>query len=100
GGPKRYATRLDVVLKTDPFAAGSAVTLRLLQTWLHEELPRSALVPGLTAECYGVTVNAQDLAAVTEADRARVNGLILLGIFLILMVLVRRPVFALYLLAT
>src|SRR5204863_9959960 len=61
GGPRRYATRLDVVLKTDPVAAGSAVTLRLLQAWLHGALPRSALVPGLTAECYGVTVNAQDL---------------------------------------
>jgi RND superfamily putative drug exporter len=47
-----------------------------------------------------VTVNACDLAEVTEADRARVNVLILAGIFVILMVLVRRPWLALYLLAT
>jgi putative drug exporter of the RND superfamily len=100
GGAKRYATRLDVVLKSDPFDPESAATLRLLQLWLTEELPRSALVPGVRAECYGVTVNACDLAEVTEADRARVNVLILAGIFLILMVLVRRPWFALYLLAT
>ena len=43
------------------------------------------------SDCYGVTVNARDLAEVTQADRARVNALVLAGIFLILLVLVRRP---------
>ncbi|MCI0458196.1 MAG: MMPL family transporter [Gemmataceae bacterium] len=97
---KRYVTRLDVVLKSDPFDPASAATLRLLQTWLNEELPRSQLVPGVRAEVYGVTANAHDLAAVTEADRVRVNALILAGILLILLVLVRRPWFAAYLLVT
>jgi RND superfamily putative drug exporter len=52
------------------------------------------------AECYGVTVNARDLAAVTESDRLRINVLVLGAIFLILLGLVRRPGLAAYLLAT
>jgi RND superfamily putative drug exporter len=99
-GTRRHVTRLDLVLKTDPFDVASAATLKLIQTWLTEELPRSALIEGVTAEVYGVTANAYDLAEVTDGDRVRVNGLILGGIFLILMVLVRRPTLALYLLVT
>jgi RND superfamily putative drug exporter len=94
-------TRLDVVMKSDPFAPASTATLQVIQTYLREELPRSVLpAGGVRAECYGVTVNAHDLARVTEADRIRVNLVVLTGIFLILLLLVRRPWLAAYLLAT
>jgi RND superfamily putative drug exporter len=97
----RHVTRLDVVLKSDPFDPASAATLKLLQTWLSDELPFSSLLSDkVESETYGVTVLAQDLAEVTERDRLRVNVLISLGIFLILLALVRRPGFALYLLLT
>ncbi|HZY83559.1 MAG TPA: MMPL family transporter [Gemmataceae bacterium] len=101
GAPARHVTRLDVVLKTDPFDPRSLPTLALVQTWLREELPRSTGPLGeVRAECYGVTVNARDLAEVTESDRLRINVLVLGAIFLILLALVRRPVLAAYLLAT
>ncbi len=101
GGRPRHVTRLDVVLKTDPFDPRSLPTLALLQTWLREELPRSSVPFGaVRAECYGVTVNARDLAEVTESDRLRINVLVLAAIFLILLALVRRPMLAGYLLAT
>jgi RND superfamily putative drug exporter len=101
GTPRLSVTRLDVVLRTDPFDPASVGTLQLVQTWVERELPRTALVPGLVrAEVYGVTANAIDLAEVTEADRVRVNALILGGIFLILLILVHRPGLALYLLVT
>ncbi len=97
----RFVTRVDVVMRSDPFEAASYRTLDLIQTWLDHELPRSASrLGGLRAECYGVTVNARDLAQVTEADRARVNTLVVAGILLILLVLVRRPWLAAYLLLT
>ncbi len=97
----RYVTRLDVVLKTDPFDPRSAATLELLHMWLREKLPGdSAHLGTVRAETYGVTVNARDLAMVTESDRTRVNLLVLAGIFLILLVLVRRPWLAGYLLVT
>jgi RND superfamily putative drug exporter len=97
----RQVTRLDVVLHTDPFDPRSLPTLELIQTWLSRQLPRSAAGFGeVRAECYGVTVHAHDLAQVTESDRLRINVLVLAGIFLILLLLVRRPGMAAYLLAT
>jgi RND superfamily putative drug exporter len=100
-GAASYVTRLDVVFRTDPFGAESQDTLDEIQLWLRDYLPKSAEgLGGVRAECYGVTVNARDMAEVTEADRARVNSLVLLGTFAILLLLVRRPWLAGYLLAT
>jgi RND superfamily putative drug exporter len=98
--PRRYVTRLDVVFSTDPFDAASIATMKRIQTWLREVLPHASLVGDLQAEVYGVTASAEDLAAVTEADRTRVNFFVLLGIFVILVGLVRKPSLAVYLLAT
>jgi RND superfamily putative drug exporter len=100
-GKPRSVARLDVVLRSDPFAPESIATLELIQTWLRQQLPRSAApLGGIQAECYGVTVGARDLAVVTESDRSRVNWMVLLGVFAILLTLVRRPGMAAYLLAT
>ncbi len=99
-GPPRFVTRLDVVLRSDPFDAESLQTLELIQLWLREELPKYPGAEQVRAECHGITVNARDLAQITESDRLRINTLVLAGIFLILLILVRRPGFALYLLAT
>jgi RND superfamily putative drug exporter len=101
GDQPRWVTRLDVVLHSDPFDPKSMATLELIQTWLRDLLPH---LPGTgreaQAECYGVTVNARDLAEVTEGDRVRINVLVTVGIFLILLLLVRRPGLAAYLLMT
>jgi RND superfamily putative drug exporter len=100
-GRPRSVTRLDVVMQSDPFDARSQETLALIQTWLRHQLPLAAQSVGpVEAECYGVTVMAQDLAQVTEADRTRVDWLVLSGIFVILLALVRRPWLAAYLLVT
>jgi putative drug exporter of the RND superfamily len=99
-GP-RFVTRLDVVCRSDPFDPESKNTLGLIQTWLERELPPTVgHLGGVQAECFGVTVGSADLAQVTEADRSRVNLLVLAGIFLILLILVRKPWLAAYLLIT
>jgi putative drug exporter of the RND superfamily len=101
GVKKRYVTRLDVILHSDPFEHESTETLALIQTWLREELPHHAFIKGeIGAECYGITANGQDLEEVTEGDRRRVNGLVLAAILLILVVLVRQLWVAVYLLVT
>ncbi|HWY87964.1 MAG TPA: MMPL family transporter, partial [Gemmataceae bacterium] len=97
---QRFVTRLDVILKSDPFEPESIATLNLIQTWLHDVLPRQSLVGNVQAECFGITANGKDLAEVTEGDRHRVNSLVLLAIFAILLVLVRNLGLAVYLLAT
>jgi len=99
-GKKRFITRLDVILKSDPFEQESIATLELIETWLKNVLPIQSLVGPLQAECFGITANGKDLAEVTEGDRHRVNSLVLLAIFAILLFLVRNLVVAAYLLAT
>jgi RND superfamily putative drug exporter len=97
----RYVTRLDVVFNDDPFDKSSTATAETIRTWLDVEMPRSN--PGIghvEAELYGVTTYSHDLAEVTESDRCRVNGLVLTGILIILLVLVRKPWLAVYLLLT
>ena len=99
--PKRYVTRIDVVLKSDPFEPESSYTLDVIQLWLAHLLPEdTASFADVRTETYGVTVNARDLATVTENDRVRINGLVVVGIFLILLVLVRKAWMAGYLLVT
>jgi RND superfamily putative drug exporter len=100
-GTRAHVTRLDVVLHTDPFDPRSVPTLETIQLWLREELSSLAEpVGGARAEVYGVSVSSRDLAEVTETDRTRLNVLVLGAIFVILLVLVRRPLLAAYLLAT
>lgn len=101
GEESHFTTRLDIVLRTDPFEAASAETLAVIETWLSDYLPaRSAAFGPLQAECYGMTVHARDLAAVIERDRAKVNALVVVGVFVILIVLLKRIEVALFLLGT
>ena len=96
-----YVTRLDVILKTDPFDPASAKTLGLLQTWLKMESPQSNLLgEEIKSECYGITAIGKDLADVTESDRFRVNSCVLAAIVVILLLLVRKVWLACYLLVT
>ncbi len=98
--PIRYVTRLDVILNSDPFEQESMATLDLIQTWLNKVLPKYSLVGKIQSECFGITANGKDLAEVTEGDRCRVNLLVLLAIFVILIGLVRNVGMAIYLLVT
>jgi len=97
----RFVTRIDVVLKSDPFTRQSGETLRTIRTWLDKELPRSTLLPEAPqSECFGVTANSQDLEALTEGDRFRVNSRVIAAIFVILLILVKKLAIAGYLLVT
>ncbi len=97
----RYVTRLEVVLKTDPFSPTSQPALESLRYWAREQLPIAAGKGRvINAELYGLTVSAIDMENVTESDRFRINWMVLAGIFLILLYLVRSPWLAGYLLAT
>lgn len=93
-GPK-FVTRLDVVLESDPFERKSIETLDSIEAWLRTQLP-----DGIRAECYGVTVHTRDMEKMIEKDRSRVNLLVLGGVLVILLLVVRKPWLALYLLAT
>jgi RND superfamily putative drug exporter len=99
-GQTRHVTRIDLILTSDPFDPDSVAAMKLVETWVRQQLPALAMVQDVQSEIFGVTANSHDVAQITESDRVRVNLLILVGIVLILLILVRRPGFALYLLAT
>jgi RND superfamily putative drug exporter len=101
GAEPLYFTRLEIVLKSDPFDPASVSTLEQVEWWLREVMPKHPLLKGsLQAECYGVTVQTRDMAVVVARDRNRVNQLVVVGVFLILLALVRNFGLAAYLLAT
>ncbi|MBX7104344.1 MAG: MMPL family transporter [Gemmataceae bacterium] len=96
-GTHKYVTRVDVVLKSDPFKLESLASLDTIRHLMDEMLPENSQV---RAELHGVTANTKDMAEVIDRDRTKVNLLVLAGVFLILLALVRQGWLAAYLLAT
>lgn len=96
-----FVTRIDVVLNSDPFDATSRETLDLIEMWLRDVLPdQTSLIGAVRAETVGITVYGRDMEKVVSRDRIRVNVLVSIGVFLILLVLVRQVWLAGYLLGT
>jgi RND superfamily putative drug exporter len=96
-----HITRIDVVFKTDPF---SDPTLQGLDR-VHDVL-RAACGPGQPLEgcaaigVAGSTAMVHDLKQVTTSDERRMYFLVTLGVYAILVALLRRPGICLYLIAT
>lgn len=89
-------TRLDVILQSDPFVKQSVDTMLAVKTLVEQEVKGS----GGRYALYGVTPLTYDIADVHHVDRLRINVLVMGGIYLILLGIVRRPIFAAYLLAS
>jgi putative drug exporter of the RND superfamily len=89
------------VFKTDPFDNESIETLGLIETWMSELLPKQAEAMGkIRTEVFGVTVHSRDMGRVVARDRLVVNTLVTIGVFIILLIIVKRWGLAAYLLAT
>jgi RND superfamily putative drug exporter len=103
--PTGHVTRLDVVFRSEPFANESMRTLERVQEVIEREarnVKRDEHGESLLTQhaIYGITALTYDLAEVHEKDRCFVNTLVVAGILLILILLVRRPLVAVYLLVT
>jgi RND superfamily putative drug exporter len=99
-GPQ-YVTRLDIIMRSDPFDTASTATLEDIEAWLARELPQSPIPMGwVSSDCYGVTVYSRDMAMITNSDRVRVNVLVMAGILIILVALIHYLWVAVYLLVT
>jgi len=96
-----HITRIDVVFKTDPFSEPSLDALDRVHAVL-----RAAASPGQPLEgaaaigIAGSTSAVHDLKQVTANDEHRMYLLVTLGVYSILVVLLRRPGICLYLIAT
>jgi RND superfamily putative drug exporter len=96
-----HITRIDLVFQTDPFSDAS---LKALET--VREVIRNAGLPGGTLEglrifgMAGSTSMVADLKVVTTNDEKRMYWMVTLGVYVILVLLLRRPWICLYLIAT
>ncbi|MBM80243.1 MAG: transporter [Planctomycetaceae bacterium] len=107
-GPlKDHITRLDFVLAEDPFSRDSIQRVDSLQVAVAEEIANiekeaeeEAAVGKNELFVIGSTASIRDLKAVTDADQVNVDILVLLGVFLILVVLLRKPGVSFYLIVS
>ncbi|MFH5802989.1 MMPL family transporter [Alienimonas sp. DA493] len=90
--------RFDVIFEEDPFTRGSIERLEGLRTAMTEELPEE--LAGAEIAVLGATASLADLAAVTGRDQTRINLLVLLGVYVVLVALLRRLALSAYLIAT
>ena len=97
-----HITRIDVVFKTDPFSDAALVALE--NVYADREGGDRRLAsrsPGRPSfGVTGATAMVDDLKKVTTADQRRMYVLVTIGVYAILVLLLRRPGICLYLIAT
>jgi RND superfamily putative drug exporter len=94
-------TRIDVVLQSDPFSDESIETLDRID----ERLLAIARDPdhgwqGAVFDYIGTTAGIRDLTAVNESDRWLIQQLVVLAVFGVLLVVIRRPIICVFLMVS
>ena len=84
--------RMDLVLQEDPFARNSIAQFESIRQSVQAAVPA-----GVEVFAIGPTASIRDLKNVTDRDQIRIDVLVLGGVFLILIVLLRRVMISLYL---
>jgi RND superfamily putative drug exporter len=97
---RNHITRIDVVTGVSPFSEEAMETLRRVEAIVHEATGEGGALEGAEPGVAGTTVQIDDLKTVTTADERRMYVLVTLGVYAILVVLLRRPGICLYLIAT
>jgi RND superfamily putative drug exporter len=96
-----HITRLDIVFKTDPFSESSLQALNDVRATLRNATAAGQPLAGTTEIGFaGSTSAVTDLKRVTISDQRRMYVLVTLGVYAILVALLRRPGISLYLIAT
>lgn len=94
----KSATRIDLIPLDDPFTRNSISRFNEFREKFRETLPEP--LQGADVAFLGATASVADLKAVTDRDQIRIDALVLLGVFLILVILLRRPMISLYLIVS
>ncbi len=93
-------TRLDVVLDTSPFSDAAMQTLDRATAVVRDAAGPGGIIDGSTVGLGGTTIQISDLKRVTSEDLRKMYVLVTLGVYAILVVLLRRPGISLYLIVT
>ncbi|MFM7056094.1 MAG: MMPL family transporter [Planctomycetota bacterium] len=94
----RSITRISLIPKNDPFARSSIAEFRRLRSELPALLPDS--LRNARVWFVGNTAEISDLKDVTDRDQIRIDALVMLGVYLILVALLRKPGICAYLMFT
>jgi RND superfamily putative drug exporter len=97
GERAKIGTRLDLILEQSPFSHRSIEDLDKIEPAIRAALPAD-LGPDSELYVVGTTASVRDLAAVMRSDRVRIEVLVLVSVFVILVLLLRQLVVSLYLL--
>jgi putative drug exporter of the RND superfamily len=98
---RNHITRFDVVFKTDPFSESSLRALdRVNEVLLAATAPGQPLEGTESIGIAGSSSSVHDLKRVTTTDEHRMYVLVTLGVYAVLVLLLRRPGISLYLIAT
>jgi RND superfamily putative drug exporter len=96
-----HITRFDIVFRSDPFSEASLDSLDSVRRVLTAATrPGEPLHGSAEIGLAGSTSAVNDLKAVTTSDQRRMYVLVTLGVYAILVVLLRRPGISLYLILT
>ncbi len=98
---RNHITRFDIVFRTDPFAHTSLDSLEEVRQVLNAAShPGEPLHGAAEIGLAGSTSAVNDLKNVTTSDQQRMYVLVTLGVYAILVALLRRPGICLYLILT
>ncbi len=93
--------KFDVVLSDNPFSLDASATLDNLRKLLAEETNRDdSPWHGSQIVTAGTTVGITDLRTITQADQTRIQILVTIGVWLVLLLLLRQWVISTYLIFT
>ncbi len=96
-----HITRFDVVFRSDPFSDQGMTTLDRVRQTVGDAMRSGGALAGATViGTAGSTAMVDDLRDVTTRDQRRMYLLVTVGVYVILLFLIRRPFICLYLIAT
>lgn len=97
---RSLVTRLDLIYEDGPFEPSSIAGLDALRERLDANMPAELREAGAEVHLIGPTASIRDLQTVTGRDQITIDVLVLLGVFAVLVLLLRNLPIATYLIVT
>ena len=94
-----HVTRIDIVFKDDPFSRDMIAKLDTMEDAVQRMLPPE-LRHGTQLYFIGSTASIRDLKSVTNSDQIRIDVLVIIGVYVVLIILLRRPAISAYLIVS
>ncbi len=89
GGMEKHVARIDVIFKEDPFSRNSIERFDLLKIAVLECVPKE-IAENTEVFYIGATPSIRDLKQITRQDQTRINILVIISVYLVLVLLLRK----------